>query len=926
MRLRVYTSADQSSPFTELAAACCTGLLDGPTLDVALTAGQSYYYELIVHEFGGGDHAGISVILPNDTTNSPMSQYIAVAFDPASIQNIGISQQPQTQTIAANHAATFSVTVTNFTGAISYQWQVNTGSGFVDIAGANARTYTTALQPLANNGHQYRVIVTVPGKSITSNTATLNVVNDTQPPQVVAVRGSRGLNAIRITFDEAVDGNSALENSNYTLTDTNGTQLTLGTPTLSADLRTVTIPTSAQNIGAFYTLHAENVGDLAGNPMDTTNVTFQTWILSPGFVLFEAYDTGGGNAVADLRNHPSFPNSPRDVAYLSSFDSRGAYPDDSHEGYGGRISGYFIAPVTTNYIFYLRSDDASELDMNTNAVNSTDPAGAVKIQEETSCCRAFSVLPATNSLTGGQAYYIETLWKEGTGGDFAQVAVKQQGDPTNPDTLSPIPGSFLATLADPVGASVTITQQPANVLFVPGGAPLFSDTFNASGGSFTVDTPLPFAGAWAYDAARGSWHEDGQAADNSQQNISMLNSPVINVTAAGTVVLTFTHRWSFEHDGTAWDGGQVRISVNGGAFTTLPGSAFTQTPYNGAVANNGAAGLAGQQAFVSQSPGYATGYVVSRAGLGTFNPGDTIRVQFIAASDTNTRGAVPNWEIDDIVMTQGNGAAGATFTVGTSATTATSANPPRFYQWFRNNGSGFVAIPGANSASYTLVPSAGDSGAQFRVVVYVPGTSATSATATLTVGGARPTLRYSRSGGNIILSWDAPARLECSTSLTSPNWKAVTTTGTTSYTVTPSNEFNVTLETAQEPPPRGTGSGSGTVTLSNNVLVVDVAYSGLSGTRNNSHFHAPAPRGQNTNVVYNLAALDSATGQGVSAGTIKGTVPLVNGQYAGKTIAQQIQDIRNGQWYLNVHSTTFPGGEIRGQVDPGVRFYRLVTP
>jgi hypothetical protein len=67
---------------------------------------------------------------------------------------------------------------------------------------------------------------------------------------------------------------------------------------------------------------------------------------------------------------------------------------------------------------------------------------------------------------------------------------------------------------------------------------------------------------------------------------------------------------------------------------------------------------------------------------------------------------------------------------------------------------------------------------------------------------------------------------------------------------------------------------------------------------------------------------------GNQAGTIKGNVTLVNGQYGGKSIAQQVQDIRNQLWYLNIHtSPTFGSGEIRGQVEQAKsRFYRLVKP
>jgi hypothetical protein len=65
----------------------------------------------------------------------------------------------------------------------------------------------------------------------------------------------------------------------------------------------------------------------------------------------------------------------------------------------------------------------------------------------------------------------------------------------------------------------------------------------------------------------------------------------------------------------------------------------------------------------------------------------------------------------------------ATFNVAVS-------NPIAFYQWQRNQ----VDIPGATSATYTTdFVSLGDSGAKYRAVVTIPGSSAPSAEATLTV-------------------------------------------------------------------------------------------------------------------------------------------------------------------------------------------------
>ena len=63
---------------------------------------------------------------------------------------------------------------------------------------------------------------------------------------------------------------------------------------------------------------------------------------------------------------------------------------------------------------------------------------------------------------------------------------------------------------------------------------------------------------------------------------------------------------------------------------------------------------------------------------------------------------------------------------------------------------------------------------------------------------------------------------------------------------------------------------------------------------------------------------------GATSGTISETVTLVEGT-RGFTIAQQLDQLRTGQWYINIHSVgPFSGGEIRGQVEPrGMKFFRI---
>src|SRR5579862_6151902 len=81
-----------------------------------------------------------------------------------------ITTQPANQAVSVGQTATFSVTATG-AAPLSYQWQKNQ----VNIAGATSATYTTPATTLADNGTSFRVIVTNPVSSLTSNAATLTV-------------------------------------------------------------------------------------------------------------------------------------------------------------------------------------------------------------------------------------------------------------------------------------------------------------------------------------------------------------------------------------------------------------------------------------------------------------------------------------------------------------------------------------------------------------------------------------------------------------------------------------------------------------------------------------------------------------------------------------------------------------------------------
>lgn len=89
-----------------------------------------------------------------------------------------ITGQPANSTICENANTSFSVTAT---GATSYQWQVNTGSGFTNLSnsapysGVTTATLTITGATAGLSGYQYRCVLGSCGGSLNSNAATLNI-------------------------------------------------------------------------------------------------------------------------------------------------------------------------------------------------------------------------------------------------------------------------------------------------------------------------------------------------------------------------------------------------------------------------------------------------------------------------------------------------------------------------------------------------------------------------------------------------------------------------------------------------------------------------------------------------------------------------------------------------------------------------------
>ncbi|RCW93404.1 List-Bact-rpt repeat protein [Winogradskyella arenosi] len=108
--------------------------------------------------------------------------------------------QPTDQTEVIPDTATFSVSSSN---TDSYQWQVNTGSGWnnvTDGSGTTTDTYTTIATSTPMNGNQYRCILTNICGTTTSNAVTLNLSNDS-PNNATGLEGCLGETSIDLSWN-----------------------------------------------------------------------------------------------------------------------------------------------------------------------------------------------------------------------------------------------------------------------------------------------------------------------------------------------------------------------------------------------------------------------------------------------------------------------------------------------------------------------------------------------------------------------------------------------------------------------------------------------------------------------------------------------------------------------------------------------------
>ena len=142
-------------------------------------------------------------------------------------------------------------------------------------------------------------------------------------------------------------------------------------------------------------------------------------------IYSETWNDVPGDNVSDLKSSTAFPDNPSSYSYLTSF----AGSSSGVNNYGKRLKSYLVPKVDGEYTFWIAANDSAELWLSSDAfaVNAELIASVVSATN----WQQWDVSPEQQSdtiyLEAGRKYYIELLYKQGTGDDHFAVAWQGPG-------------------------------------------------------------------------------------------------------------------------------------------------------------------------------------------------------------------------------------------------------------------------------------------------------------------------------------------------------------------------------------------------------------------------------------------------------------------------------------------------------------------
>lgn len=224
--------------------------------------------------------------------------------------------------MTTGHTATFSVAADG-SGTLLYQWQRN-GTA---IAGATSSSYTAPPTTMADNGSQFVVIISDTAGSVTSKPATLTVTTADVAPSFISQPISQTITAGQTaTFSVSAAGTAPVS---YQWSKNGGAISGATSSTYT------TLPETASDNGAQFTVTVSNVAGRATSTAATLTVNAATFLLSatPTSLSFGRVNTGASSTLA--------------VTLTNSGDSQVTISNVSVSGAGFNASGVSAGQILT---------------------------------------------------------------------------------------------------------------------------------------------------------------------------------------------------------------------------------------------------------------------------------------------------------------------------------------------------------------------------------------------------------------------------------------------------------------------------------------------------------------------------------------------------------------------------------------------------
>jgi hypothetical protein len=662
-----------------------------------------------------------------------------------------ITAQPQSQSVLAGAAATFTVAATG-SAPLSYQWSQNGAT----IAGATAPSYTTPATTTANNGSSFSVTVSNSAGSAASSAAVLTVTAVVTAPAITAQPQNQSVAAgATATFTVVATGTAPL---NYQWSQ-NGAIIAGAT----APSYTTPVTTLANSGASFSVTVGNSAGSVtSGAAMLTVNPVAPTIIIQPQnqSVLAGATATFTVTAAgtAPLSYQWSQNGTAISGATAASYTTPVTAASNSGSSFSvtvsnsaGRatssaasltVTAVVTAPAVTS------QPQSQSVTVGATATFTVTATGTAPLNYQwlqngsaiSGATAASYTTPATTLANSGASFSVTVT---NTGGSVTSHAASLTVSPVAPTiTMQPqsqsVPAGATATFTVAATGTAPLTYQWSMNGAAISGATAAAYTTPAttlanSGASFTVAVSNG-GGSANSTAALLTVNPVTPTITTQPQNQSVLAGATATFTVAAAGTAPLSYQWS--QNGTAISGATTASYTTPATTTANNGASFTVT-----VSNGGGS--------VTSGPAVLTVTPLTVA------PSITIQPQ--------------NQSV--------NVGATATFTV-TAAGTAPS------YQWLQNG----TAISGATAASYTTPATAlTDSGSNFSVTVSNSAGSVTSTAATLTVTAVAPSITTQPQNQSVTVG--ASATFTVAAAGTAPlsyqwsrNGTAITGASTASYT------------------------------------------------------------------------------------------------------------------------------------------------